>query len=574
MNFDVILESIKKPQSAVVIGAVLAVIVLTIVIQVMKKNHCKRMLSDLDVRYNELRSTPLSFKLQKTMALAKANSEVAGLVPKCKEQYDLVQEAFTEIANGLGEADDLIYIHKRRQAMEKIYEVEQKIDDIVSTVEELSSFMDQVLEKESMQRADITKLKEMYRNLRSSYSENASKLSYVSEYIESECTAIEEQFTRFEEYIFASEFDASKEITNQIASRLAHFRLVIDKVPTLLEISQGKIKAMLDDVSSLYLQAKEVGVVLNHLEIPKNLDLIRDILVQDLQKLKEGKVEECDTVLEECITRLNQLSQQIEREAKAYEQFVSLSVSLAEDIRKKLVHMAEFKDMYERNRERFGYEDWTIFINDKTAQLNALEGRIQALVSEHQMKQSAYSTLLLTLKEYEESFNIMSKEIAALSDKLKNACRDEHRAIEQLQKLQLIMHEVNVKIRKERLPSIADSFDDAMQEGYHELAEVERLLKQTPLNIERLNAHLNIAIEHIYKLYNNVNNLVGSAAMVENALVYGNKYRSTYPDVDSELTRAELCFRNGEYTQSLTIAIQMIEKIHPGSYERLIRSQG
>ena len=79
------------------------------------------------------------------------------------------------------------------------------------------------------------------------------------------------------------------------------------------------------------------------------------------------------------------------------------------------------------------------------------------------------------------------------------------------------------------------------------------------------------AIDFIYKLWNNVNNVVGTALMVENTIVFGNKYRSTYADIDSELTRAELCFRNGEYTQALKIAIATIEKIHPGSYEKLIK---
>ena len=59
--------------------------------------------------------------------------------------------------------------------------------------------------------------------------------------------------------------------------------------------------------------------------------------------------------------------------------------------------------------------------------------------------------------------------------------------------------------------------------------------------------------------------------MVENTIVFGNRYRSTYPDIDSELTRSELCFRNGEYTQALTIAIAIIEKIHPGNYEKMVK---
>ena len=66
--------------------------------------------------------------------------------------------------------------------------------------------------------------------------------------------------------------------------------------------------------------------------------------------------------------------------------------------------------------------------------------------------------------------------------------------------------------------------------------------------------------------------LVGIAIMVENAIVFGNRYRSSYPEIDSELTRAELSFQNGEYTKALKIAIQSIEKMHPGIYEKLIKT--
>lgn len=51
--------------------------------------------------------------------------------------------------------------------------------------------------------------------------------------------------------------------------------------------------------------------------------------------------------------------------------------------------------------------------------------------------------------------------------------------------------------------------------------------------------------------------------MVENAIVFGNRFRSTHAQMDSDLTRAELCFQNGEYTRALKIAIQAIENMHP-----------
>ncbi|MCF0115598.1 MAG: selenide, water dikinase, partial [Erysipelotrichaceae bacterium] len=136
---------------------------------------------------------------------------------------------------------------------------------------------------------------------------------------------------------------------------------------------------------------------------------------------------------------------------------------------------------------------------------------------------------------------------------------------------QLIMNEMQVKIRKNKLPSISNTYDSDVATSYDYIHKMEKLINETPMNIERLNKVSTEAIDYIYKLYNNVNKVVGMAVMVENAIVFGNKYRSTYGDIDSALTHAELCYRNGEYTQALTIAIETIEKIHPGSYESLIR---
>jgi len=59
--------------------------------------------------------------------------------------------------------------------------------------------------------------------------------------------------------------------------------------------------------------------------------------------------------------------------------------------------------------------------------------------------------------------------------------------------------------------------------------------------------------------------------MVEEAIVFGNRYRSSFLEVNTELTKAEVLFRNGEYTKALTIAVDIIEKIKPGSYEKLIK---
>ena len=130
-------------------------------------------------------------------------------------------------------------------------------------------------------------------------------------------------------------------------------------------------------------------------------------------------------------------------------------------------------------------------------------------------------------------------------------------------------------MNKKRLPNISTSFNEDYQKAKEIVNEIKDLLNGTTLNIDALNVKLKDAIDFVYTLYHSVSNLVGMASMVENTIVYGNRYRSSNSEIDSELTRAELCFRNGQYTKALKIAISAIEKIHPGSYERLLKkSQG
>ncbi|MEG0685534.1 MAG: septation ring formation regulator EzrA, partial [Coprobacillus sp.] len=102
-------------------------------------------------------------------------------------------------------------------------------------------------------------------------------------------------------------------------------------------------------------------------------------------------------------------------------------------------------------------------------------------------------------------------------------------------------------------------------------AHIQVYRQNRPVELSELSNRVDGARDVIYKLYDNVHNLIVTAEMVEEAIVFGNRYRSTFLEVNTELTKAEVLFRNGEYTKALSIAVDIIEKIQPGSYEELIK---
>ncbi len=59
--------------------------------------------------------------------------------------------------------------------------------------------------------------------------------------------------------------------------------------------------------------------------------------------------------------------------------------------------------------------------------------------------------------------------------------------------------------------------------------------------------------------------------MVEAGILYGNRFRSSLEYVDSGLKKSEKLFYAGNYNESLTNTINVLEKVQPGFYSWLMK---
>ncbi|MEF9920086.1 MAG: septation ring formation regulator EzrA [Erysipelotrichaceae bacterium] len=569
------LKSIVSMDVLIYIGiGIVAIIIITMIMMMLRSKKAKKTFEDLELRYNSLKSVPLAFKVNKAVALSRVNANVAQRVENCKNSFDQVQEQLKECSVLLAEVDDLVYVRKVKTANSKMEELSELMDQCLENVEHVSSQLDEVLEQESEQREQINTLKENFRALKKKISENRSEYHQSSEYLDREITSIEKMFSLFEEWMFASEFDKASIQQDEISKSIKYIESLINELPTLYEKAKGVLPRAIDEVSYNYAQINNKGVYLDHLETKKNLEIVSDMLKDDLNKLRNGSFDHVKENLQQSEKRLVQLQEQLVKEEKAFDEVKVNAPTLFEAIKSINKEVTEIEVLYNKVYERFGFENWNDKLKDTATQLtslNELKRKLELILAQDSVP---YTTILISYTELLHTSNTFCEEVNAMKSKLMNACSDEERAKKQLVKLQLIVNEISVKISKKRLPSINEKFDEDLIIAKEKIKTIETILAGSPLNVAKLNEELRISIDYIYTLYNNVNNLIGMAVMVENAIVFGNRYRSTYPELDSELTRAELCFRNGQYTKALRTAIQVIEKMHPGAYEKLIGQDG
>ena len=404
------------------------------------------------------------------------------------------------------------------------------------------------------------------------FQENRPSYHQSDEYIEERFAHVEKKFSLFEEWMFASEFDKAHEQLMEISADIEELTDQLHDLPSLYEQARGVLPRAIDEIGLRYAQTRNKGVYLEHLEVQKNLDIISDQLKDNLNRLRNGSLTDVKSNLDAMNERLASLQELIVREDQAYDEIHNGMEDTFRSVKRVNEMFAEIVQLYQRVNERFGFEDWSVRLAKANAQLEEMNGLVEEVRKTAEANKIASSTQLVEYRELVKSVQLFGKDVETMKQMLTTACSDEERAKNQLVKLQMILNEVRLKTRCHRLPSISSQYNADLQEGDRLIRRVRSVLEHTPLDVSELNADLQEAIDFIYKLYNNASNLVGIAIMVENAIVFGNRYRSSYPSIDSELTRAELSFQNGEYTKALKIAIQSREKMHPGIYEKLIKT--
>lgn len=572
MPVNEILDFLKQPAVLVGLTVLLVVIMIFIVLRMVRKRKLYKRFSQLEIKYNDLVSVPISFKINKANSVAKVDKTVDDKVLGAKKDYLDLTKRHEEISNLLADVEDAIAFSKFRLGDRLLKDLDLLIEDGIQITKSLDQRLDQILSQESKQRDEITDLKDMFRKAKTNLMGNPQVYGESYERLEEKAKEIEGLFSSFEEWMFASNFEKSQALSETIREEIVQYRQKVDEIPELYSMAKGTIPRLLDHVSEVYQVARGNEVYLAHLEIPKNISMLAELLKDDLIHINEAKTSDSKESLDASKERLEQLVASIEKEVETHHVLSDLMDETFVRLDGLLESISNLSDRSERIEARFGFEDLFKRVDNFSKIANALDEKRSQILQYVDDKQQPASVLVVLVREIKQDFEILEKDFKALEDQVNQASADEIRAQQQLLKLYLIINDVEVRIKRRSLPSISDEYELDLQKARTYTRQIQEHLSQDILEVTTLNATVSEAIDYIYKLHNNVNNLVGVVDMCENAIVYANKFRAYVPDIDSELTKAELAFNNGEYTQSLTMIINAIDRFRPNtSYEEMIK---
>ncbi len=566
MNNDIILTIITY-----YFIAVISIIGVLYIIEYFSKRKYKSEIQNLDIEKNQIIDAPVMTELSKVESLTKTKS--------IKEKYDMWKKEINELKGELEssindmilDADFLLeqkdfkdYIKKRINIEIKLYEAKEQKERVLDEIKEITL-------SEERNRVIVTELKTEYREIVHNFEINKDAFIPVDNVVDMQIETIEKRFLDFEYDMEKQDYVSANKLVKVIETLIKHLKTIVEEIPPSLVMAESIIPKRLDDMNNTYNNMLKSGYQLDYLNIEYNIDEINKKIADIMSRIRVLNLEDVLFELRTILEYTDSVYTDFEREKiarKEYEESITVfksKVKRINEIMNKLYgKVVDAKYNYKLSEEQLSSLDTLseeLVILDED--FNKLYDATKTTSFPYSRLNKELGLLILKLSKVEEK-------LQDYIDSIGNMQEDEKRAREQLEDMKELLELSKSKIREYKIPLVPDSYFIELKEAIEAIREVNKELDGKPINIEILNTRVDTARDLIFKLYNTSNELIKSAMLAENAIIYGNRYRSKKTYIDEGLNKAEVLFNKGEYKKSLELSLNTIDIIEPGIHKKLL----
>lgn len=551
---------------------ILAVILIIVTIVIIKRNQNKKYkkeIEELDIRKNNLIGVPVLSEITKVKELIKTDNLKNKLDDWDNTFTTIRDEKIPELTDLISEADFLIDRKDYKQAVKKITNIEIEINSLKKKTDHLLEEVKLITNSEERNRALITKLKIVYREDQNKFERSKKEYGVIADYLEKEIDNIDDLFAKFEKAMDNNDYVSVEKKINLLDDKITKLGKLLEDIPTIVLMATVLVPNKIDEAITYYYRMKRDGYPLDYLNVEYNIKEIKNKIDNIIENLKKLELGESIIELKTFIEYFNELYNDFDKEKECKDLFRQniKDFSYKIDNINKVV-----RDIYLQIDDiKYNYnlsdEDINKFsiLNKNLEKINQ---DYKILVDQGKMKTFAYSKLVdelnglsLKLSRLQDDLDFQLRSITSMKD-------DETRAREQLATIENLLKKAKYRLKDYKIPVIPSSYYIELTEAQDAIREIIKELDRKPIVIKMLNIRVDTARDLVFKIYNKTNDMIKIASMSEKIIIYGNRYRSSYEEIDIALTKAEELFKRGKYKESLDLSMKSLSFIDKNVTEK------
>ena len=553
------------------IFTIVLILVVLNLINKKERNKYKEEIASLERDKNLIVGASILSELNKVGALI--NNDVM------QKKYDNWQARLKEIkeveipkiTDGLIDIENAFEDKDYKSLKPKIAALELEIAYVKTKSNFLLDEIKEITLSEEKNRETITKLKSEYRQILTKYHNNKNDYSEVETPIELQFENVDKLFSAFEVAMEKNEYTEVGKIVKAIDDTIGNLKVVVEEAPSIIIMGKKLIPVKIEDIKKITTKMEKEGYNLDYLNIDYNITESEKKISDVFQRLNVLNLEDSVFELKTILDYFDSLYHNFDKERLSkrifedYQRSILIKATKLEKISNDLNRkIDDLKYSYDLSDEDVSVLD---VIHEEIVQIKDDYNRI---IDMHRRRVFAFSRLS---KEME----ILNSKMLKTEEKLEQTLRslgslkeDEKRAREQLDEIKHILNQAKNNIRSYKLPVTPKNFYVELGEAAGAISDMIGELDKRPISIKTLNTRVDTARDLTLKVYNTTKEAVKTAKMAEAAIVYGNRYRAMYKDVELGLIKAENAFYKGNFKVSLENAINAINIVEPGIHKKLL----
>ena len=542
-------------------------------LQLRKNKKIKKNLESLEIEKNKLATSPIVPELAKVEAYLN-NEKLKALYDEWSKRLKQIKEVqIPRLSDMILDAEYALSQMDYKSTMYKIAKLEMEMYKVRTNSDFLFGEIKDLTSSEERSRTIITTYKARYRTLYQKFVDSKSDYGKYENVVSNQFEVIAKHFETFETLMDQNEYTEVPKELQTIDELLNHINIVVDEVPSIVLLITSVLPKRMEETKSIYDEMIKEGYPLDYLNVEYNLNESATKIKDIDSKTSKLDMNESLMELKVIVEYFDSLFNDFDKEKQARKDYEDKVVIFNNKLNK-MNHVVDeiFSQIDEiKNIYNLNIDDLET-LNDVKNEVEELNNNFK-LLKDHTTFNStfAYSKLVKEIEGLSNNLSHSEEKFESTLNVIGSMHDDELRARQQLEEIKLILKDSKAQMRNYKLPIIPESYYVELNEAQAAIKEIIKELEKKPITIEVLNTRVDTARDLVLKLYTKSKDLIKNAFFAEKSIVYGNRYRSSVDGLSRELSESELLFYRGEYKKSFELTINVLNKIEPGIYNKILK---
>ena len=555
----------------IIVITIISVISVLYAIRSAKNKGYKKQIEKLDIEKNKIVSTPIVPELSKIETYRK-NEKIETMYKEWNKRLSDIRDVqIPKITDMILEADYCLSQRDYKSTLYKIAKLEMEIYKVRTNAEFLLDDIKDITTSEERSRKVITKYKKEYRELYDKFKESENDYADIAETVNLQFGAIAHKFEEYEDILDSNRYNEVDNTVNTIEDMLKHMTIVIDEMPQIVLMAENILPKKIKEVLENYEELKKQGYTLDYLNVEYNVSEANKKINDILERAKMLDMKDSLLELKVLMEYFENVFDDFEKEKVNKKEYSDTIANFQKKLSRMNKLVNEIFKKLESIKKVYNLEEEDINLLQKIREeLKKLNDDYKVLIEHTQNNAFSFSKINKELENLVARLRLIEESLDQTLDTIGSMKDDESRAREQLEEVKKILRRSTKLLREYELPVIPDNYFVELQEAQGAIKELIAELNKSPINIDNLNMRVETARDLVIKLHNRSKEMVKSAAFAEMTMVYGNRYRSKYEELDKNLAYSEMLFFKGEYKKALQLSINTLNKVEPGIQNKLV----